>query len=161
MLPDHTCTNARARARTHTHTHTQTHTHTHTDTHTREQHNGLRGSDFLHDHRGDVVLVVSLETVQKLHVVEELERRSPEVLHHLARVRIHFALTLDTQHHTDRLHDQLDDWRWTLSITRHYTYRLHDQLDDWRWTLSITKHHTDRLHDQLDDCRWTLSITKQ
>ena len=74
----HTHTHARTHARTHTRTHARTHmytrtpTHTHMHAHTHAQQNNLRGSDFLHDGRRDVVFVVSLETVQELHVIEQL-----------------------------------------------------------------------------------------
>ena len=45
---------------------------------------GLRGSDFLHDGYGDVVLVIGFQFVQELQVSQQFDRWTPVVLHHLA-----------------------------------------------------------------------------
>ena len=44
----------------------------------------VRGADLLHGGRCDVVLVVALELVEELEVAQQLHRRRPEVVHHLA-----------------------------------------------------------------------------
>ena len=66
-------------------------------------------TDALHDGWRDVVLVVGLETLQELHVTQQLLGRPPVVLNDLAHAsRVRLTLWLDGQHDAHRLHHQLD-----------------------------------------------------
>lgn len=74
-----------------------------------EQHlSGSLFADDLDDRRLDVVLIVRLERVQKLHVTQQLQGRAPEVLDHTSRSSgVRFTLRLNAPHNTDGFHNKL------------------------------------------------------
>ena len=57
--------------------------------------------------RRNVVLLVSLEFIEELHVAEQFDRRCPVVVEHSPGARFRLAFGLDAEHYTHRLHHQL------------------------------------------------------